>query len=41
MGNDLKECPLKEVEVVWVCDAEKGALCGKEGDWNESTMEEG
>ena len=38
-GRNRKESPGKEVEVVWACDEKIGALCGKEGDGNESTRE--
>ena len=31
--------PGKEVDVVWACDENRGALRRKEGDGNESTME--
>ena len=30
---------VKEVEVVWACDANRGTLRRKEGDGNESTGE--
>ena len=35
--ENRKECPGKEVEVVWACDEKIGALRGKEGDGKEST----
>ena len=37
-GN-LKERPGNEVEVVWACDAKRGALCRKEADGNGSSRE--
>ena len=37
--RNFKESPGKEVDVVWSCDAKRGALCRKEGDGNESTRE--
>ena len=38
-GENRKESPGKEVEVVWACDEKRGALRRKEGDGNESTRE--
>ena len=38
-GENRKERPGKEVEVVWVCDEKRGALLRKEGDGNVSTGE--
>ena len=36
-GGGRKECPGKEVEVVWACDEKRGTLRRKEGDGYEST----
>ena len=39
MGENRKESPGKEVEVVRSCDEKRGALLWKEGDGNECTGE--
>ena len=31
-GRNLKESIGKEVEVMWACEAKRGALCRKDGD---------
>ena len=38
-GGNRKESPGKEVEVLWACDEERGALRREEGDGSESTRE--
>ena len=39
--ENLKECPGKDVEMVWACEAKRGALCRNwEGDGNGSSREE-
>ena len=40
-GENRKETPGKMVEVVWACDAKKGALRRKEGNGNESRAYKG
>ena len=36
-GKNHKESSGKKVEVVWICDAKRGALHRKEGDGTEGT----
>ena len=38
-GENRKECPGNEVEVVSACDEKRGTVHRKEGDGNESTRE--